>query len=407
MSKLRDRFAIVGVGVTPTIRSHAPGVSGLALEAWATRIAIEDAGLRRRDIDGSIHAMMASPHPPAQWTDAFSRALGLRPNFYLNVARGGQAAHNGILLATQTLGLGLAKYVSVSCGLPGWSAAHSKSGDLGVSSSVGVSMNDFLHHGLGVLGYDAAASGAASGHAYLASRHMHEYGTTAEQLGAVAVSARAWANLNPEARFYGRTLTIQNYLESPMIVSPLRRADCCIQSDLGVSLVLTTAERAKDLDRPVVYIKGLGLGDQARKQWWDKTNYTELDGAFAARSALAEANVELADIDLAQFYDCFTTEMIFYAEAYGLCKRGEGGEFAASGAYGPGGSFPANTYGGLLSGSYLFDFPGVAEAVRQLRGEAGVRQVPHARLAMTNGHGGEMVMPGMCSSHATMVLGAA
>ena len=116
---LRDRFAIVGCGLTPTARAGAVGLSPLALEAWGMRLAIEDAGLKRGDIDGAVHTMMATPHPPAQWVDTASRTLGLRPSFHLNVSRGGQAAHNGILLATQALSLGLANYVVVSCGMPG------------------------------------------------------------------------------------------------------------------------------------------------------------------------------------------------------------------------------------------------------------------------------------------------
>src|SRR5262245_15155836 len=128
---LRDKYAIVGIGMTPTAREHAPNTSGLMLEAWAARVALEDAGLTRGDIDGAVHGMMASPHPPSQWTDAYSRVLGLKPNIYMNIARGGQAAHNGILLATQLLNLGLANYVMVSCGLPGYSATRERSGARG------------------------------------------------------------------------------------------------------------------------------------------------------------------------------------------------------------------------------------------------------------------------------------
>ena len=169
--------------------------------------------------------------------------------------------------------------------------------------------------------------------------------------------------------------------------------------------LVTTADRARSGPKPPVYLKGLGFGDQARKQWWDKSNYTQVDGAFAAKQAFAEAGENIWSIDVAELYDCFTMEIIFYLEDYGYCKKGEAGEFLRSGATRPGGSFPINTHGGLLSGMYLFDFPNVVEATRQLRGEAGDRQVPNAHLALTNGHGGEMVEPFMCSSHATMILG--
>jgi acetyl-CoA acetyltransferase len=401
---LRDRFAIVGCALTPTARDGAPGLSPLQLEAWAARLAIEDAGLRPADIDGAIHTMMATPHPPSQWNDTYSRTLGLRPNFYLNISRGGQTAHNGILLATQALSLGLATHVVVACGLAGRAGAPTRGTTDATTADVGLSMAEFLSTGLGVLGFDAGAT-AGTFHGFYASRHMHEFGTTAEQLGAVAVAARQWACLNPDARYYGRPTTLDEYLASPYIVEPLRIMDCCMRSDMGGALVLTTAERAGDLRRPPVYIKGLGLGDQAREQWWEKTHYTQVDAAFAAATAFREADVTLKDIDVAEWYDCFTTEMIFYAEDYGLCEKGEGGAFVESGALAPGGAFPTNTHGGLLSGMYLFDYPPVVEAVRQLRGEAGDRQVADVELAMTNGHGGEMVLPGMCAAHATMVLG--
>jgi acetyl-CoA acetyltransferase len=398
---LRDRFAIVGAGLTPTAQTHARGMSPLMLETWAAKLAIEDAGLQRQDVDGAIHAMMGSPHAPAQWLDAYSRTLGIPAAFYLNIAKGGHAAHNGILLATQVLRLGLAKYVLVTCGLPGWSAAHPEEG---LPSLIGLPHANGTDLGLGLPGWDAAAS-AASVHGLYATRHMHEYGTTERQLGAVAIAAREWACLNPEARFYGRPATIEDYLESPYMAWPLRRMDCCVQSDLGASLIVTTAERARTLRKPAVYIKGLGLGDQARSQWWEKSHYTQVDAAHAKSQALNEAQISLEDVDVAEMYDCFTTEIIFYMEDYGWCQKGEGGAFVESGTIAPGGSLPVNTHGGLLSGMYLFDFPGVLEAVAQLRGEAGDRQVADAEIALTNGHGGEMVQPGMCSSHATMILG--
>jgi acetyl-CoA acetyltransferase len=194
-------------------------------------------------------------------------------------------------------------------------------------------------------------------------------------------------------------------MNSPFVVEPMRRMDCCLLSDLGVALIITTADRARALKKSPVYIKGVGQGDQARDQWWEKSNYTQVDAAFAAGHAFKQAGVNLNDIDVAEVYDCFTTEVIFYLEDYGFCKKGEGGPFVQSGATLPGGSIPLNTFGGMLSGMYLFDFPGVYEATKQLRWEAGDHQVKGAEIALTNGHGGEMMLPGMCSAHATMILG--
>ena len=373
------------------------------LEAWAARLALADAGLSREEMDGAVHAISGSPHPPVQWTDTYSRTLGLRPNIYLTIARGGLAAHNGILLATQLLNLGIATYAIVSLGLPSWSAAHS--GKDKHDNVVGLSTWGQLDFGLGVLGFTAGAS-AATTHGFLASRHMHQYGTTAEHLGAVALSSRAWANLNPEARFYDRPATMTDYLNSPFVVEPLRRMDCCLQSDLGAALVITTADRALALKHKPVYIKGIGLGDQGREQWWNKTNYVQVDAAFASRQALSMAGIGIDEVDVAEVYDCFTIEVIFYLEDYGWCQKGEGGPFVASGATLPGGSIPLNTHGGHLSSMYLFDFPTIIEAVRQMRGEAGPRQVPGAEIALTGGHGGEMLSPFICCAHATMILGS-
>ena len=152
-------------------------------------------------------------------------------------------------------------------------------------------------------------------------------------------------------------------------------------------------------------IVGLGFGDHARQQWWDKTNYTQLDVAPAKEAAFKQAGIQLEDIDCAQFYDCFTAEVVFQIEDYGWCKKGQGGPFAAEGAMAPGGIIPVNTGGGMLSGYYLFDYTGLAEAVVQLRGEGGARQVKDAEIALVTGHGGEMVIPGMCSTHACAILG--
>ncbi|MDP3316297.1 MAG: hypothetical protein Q8M47_09555 [Devosia sp.] len=401
IGEFRDKFAIVGAAVTPTARTHAKGYTGLMLEGWAARLAIEDAGLRREDIDGAVHTIFGSPHPPAQWDDAYTRVIGLKPNWYMTVARGGQMAHNGILLATQALSMGLCKYAIVSAGLPGWSFAHNGSGQAGVGLPFRGGMQ---HNGLETTGFRASI-GATGTHGFLASRHMHEYGTTAEHLGSVAVTARQWACLNPEARFFDRPLTMEEYLAAPFLTWPYRKYDYCVHTDMGAAIVLTTADRARSTRKSPVYVKGLGLGDQARSQIWEHSQYTQTDGAFAVRTALHEAGVGIRDIDVAELYDCFTMEPILYMEDYGWCQKGEGGDFIASGATAPGGSIPMNTYGGLLSGMYLMDFGGVVEAVRQLRGECAERQVAGAELALTNGHGGEMIRPGMCSSHAVMVLG--
>lgn len=401
-SSSNRQFAIAGLGV---INGRGLGKSGRTLQAEAARLAIEDAGLRRDQVDGAINGMGSPGSMPGGggWTDTFCRVLGLPVKLYWTVARGGTGAIVGLVAATRALELGLADYVVIACADAGWSLSHGLLRQGAVQGRRRAGMGNSIL-GPDLLGFSAAAS-AAGVHALFATRHMYEYGTTQEQFGHVTVSFRQWACLNPQAQMYGRPLTIEDYMASRWIVEPYKLLDCCLQSDAGVAVVVTTAERARDLKQPPVYVMGLGFGDHARQAWWDKTNYTHLDVGPAKETAFRQAGIELGDIDVAQFYDCFTAEVLFSLEDYGWCKKGEGGPFVEAGNIAPGGSIAVNTGGGLLSGFYLFDWTGLAEGVRQMRGACGDRQVKDAEVALVTGHGGEMLMPGMCSTHATCVLG--
>ena len=248
---------------------------------------------------------------------------------------------------------------------------------------------------------------AASHHSWMAARHMAVFGTTSEQLGAIAVQQRAWACLNPEARMYGRPLTLEDHQASPWVVEPYHLLDLSQVSDGAIAFVLTTRQRAADLARPAVHVLGQGFGEVSADLWWEKKQFTHMAVHHAKKQAFAEAGVSLADVDCAQLYDCFTGEVLFQLEDYGWCEKGEGGDFVAAGNIGPGGSIPVNTGGGLLSAYHLGDLTGLAEAVRQLRGEAGDRQLERCEIALTSGHGGELVAPGMCSIHTTTLLGRA
>jgi acetyl-CoA acetyltransferase len=234
---------------------------------------------------------------------------------------------------------------------------------------------------------------------------MAVYGTTSEQLGAISVQQRAWACRNPEAKMYGRPITLEDHQNSPLVVEPYHLLDISQVSDGAIAFILTTRERAADLQKPVVSVLGQGFGEVAAELWWEKKNFTEMAVANAKKQAFEEAGITLDDIDVAQLYDCFTAEVLFQLEDYGWAKKGEGGPFVAQGNIGPGGSIPVNTSGGLLSCYHLGDLTGMAEAIRQVRGEAGERQVPDCEVALTTGHGGELVSPGMCSIHTTTLLG--
>jgi acetyl-CoA acetyltransferase len=239
----------------------------------------------------------------------------------------------------------------------------------------------------------------------MASRHMAVYGTTSRQLGMISVQERAWALLNPEAKMYGRPMTIEDHQNSPIVAHPYHLLDISLISDGAIAFVLTTAQRARDLRQPAVYVLGQGFGEIMAEYWWEKKNYTHMAVEPAREQAFREAGIELKDIDVAQLYDCFTAEVLFQVEGYGWAEKGQGGPWVEDGHIGPGGDVPINTSGGLLSAYHLGDLTGFAEDVVQLRGQAGQRQVKDARIALTTGHGGELVSPGLCSIHTTTILG--
>ena len=392
VDKLNQRkYAIVGLGQTKMGRHK--GISGRALEAEAVRLAIEDAGLTRDDINGCINCKMEAGSQVLQsWTDGYPRILGIPTNFFFHIGREGALGGLAISAACGFLELGLADYIAIGYGTDAWSTSH-------VPARRGTGQPR-----PGAWGKAFGALHASHDHSLFASRHMHEYGTTSRQLGAAAVAARSWACLNPQAQMYGRPITLEDHQNSPMLVEPYHLLDICQQTDGGTGLIITTADRARDCRKPPVYVAGIGFGEQMRKLWWDKGNYTQLDVAPAKERAFAQAGIELKDLGCVQFYDCFTMEVLLQLEDYGFCKKGEGGPFVEAGNIAPGGSIPVNTGGGLLSSHHHADLTGVAEAVIQLRGEAGARQIKDLHFSLSTGHGGELLGPGMCSTHSCLVL---
>lgn len=373
-------------------------VTARAAEAEAARLAIEDAGLRREDIDGALQLRRTGGGGErATFSDAFPRILGLPFNFYFNVGRGGALAGLGIATAIGFLELGVATHVVLAGSVDDWTRTR-QSKERGYRGMVHVPKEGYWGKPFGDLR-------APSHHSWLAARHMHEFGTTSRQLGMIAVQQRAWACRNPRAKMYGRPITVEDHQASPYVVEPYHLLDICLVSDGAVGFVLTTAERAKALARRPVYILGFGSGEVAASLWWEKRNYTYMAVAKAKERAFAQAEITLDDVDFAQLYDCFTGEVLFQLEDYGWCGKGEGGPFVEGGRIGPGGSIPVNTSGGLLSAYHYGDLTGLSEAVIQLRGAGGERQVEGARVGIVTGHGGELISPGMCSIHTTLVLG--
>jgi acetyl-CoA acetyltransferase len=225
---------------------------------------------------------------------------------------------------------------------------------------------------------------------------MALYGTTHDQLGTIAVGQRAWATKSPIAQMRD-PITLEDYHNSRWIVEPLHLLDCCLVSNGAIAVVVSSAEAAKDMPQPPVYILGMGQGhpgDPARHGFDPET---ETGARIAAKTAYAMAGVGPEDIDQCQLYDCYTYTVLVTLEDYGFCKKGEGGPFVADGKLGPGGSLPTNTGGGELSGYYMWGMTPLSEAVIQGRGHGGERQAKNDVILAT-GNGG------MLSYHACLIL---
>jgi len=389
------KYAIVGLGV---VAGPQPDRSERMVAAEAARRAIEDAGLARKDIGGAIDLRRSGGGGDrASYTDAYSRVLGLHNGFYFTTGRGGALAGLGIATALSFLDRGIADYVCLMGAVTDWSQTQEsrKHGHRGMAH---VEKAGYWGKALGDLR-------AVSHHSWMAARHMAVYGTTSRQLGAISVAQRAWACRNPEAKMHGRPITIDDHQNSPLVAEPYHLLDISLVSDGGIAFILTTADRAKDRPKPPVYVVGQGFDEVSSELWWEKKNFTHMAVQRAKKQAFGQAGLELDNVDCAQLYDCFTAEVLFQLEDYGWCKKGEGGAFVESGATGSGGSIPVNTGGGLLSCYHLGDLTGMAEAIRQLRGEAGERQVEDCNVVLATGHGGELLSPGMCSIHTCTLLG--
>jgi len=389
------KYAIVGLGV---VAGRQPEHSERMIAAEATRMAMLEAGLTAKDIGGAIDLRRTGGGGDrASYSDSFSRVLGLHNNFYFVVGRGGALAGLGIAAAMSYIDRGIADYVAITGAVTDWSQSQ-------VSRKKGFrGMNHTEKRGY--WGKPVGDLRAVSHHSWMAARHMAVYGTTSRQLGHISVGQRAWAQHNPEAYMCGRPMTIDDYLASPLVADPYHLLDMSLVSDGAVSFILTSAERARDLKSKPVYVLGQGFGEVSAEIWWEKKNFTHMAVEPAKKQAFGQAGITIKDVDCAQFYDCFTAEVLFQVEDYGFCKKGEGGAYIEAGHTAPGGSTPVNTSGGLLSCYHLGDLTGLAESVRQLRGEGGGRQIKDCDIVITTGHGGELVSPGMCSIHTCTVLG--
>jgi len=384
LSFFKDRFAICGLGVTE--QGKIPQATINKVRAKAAQLAIKDAGLKSEDIDGYIY-QVSIEEIANSWFEPgdVAKRIGLKPNFIWRLEAGGVSCTAAILSAMAAIDAGTANYVLCVYG----------SCDLSHALS-------FLPRGPRSTDGAFGLFTPGAGHAMSMRRHMHLYGTTQDQLGAIAVAHRENANKRPDAFMHGRPMTLEDYHNSRWIVEPYHKYDMCLVNDGGVGLIVTTAERAKNLRSQPVYVMGVGFGVQVG-QAYSKENFTALAVAPAKEAALRMAGITLDDIDVVQFYDNFTGTVLFQTEDYGFCKKGEGGPFWEEGQAKLGGEIPINTSGGDLSWGYNQGFTPAAEAVRQLRGEGGATQVKDAEIALATGHGTNTTGV-MEYGHATIIL---
>ncbi|GGM46012.1 thiolase [Dactylosporangium sucinum] len=364
------------------------GVTGrsiLGLQTQAVTRALADAGLRLRDVDG-LATTGISRFSATQLADYF----GIEPRWTDSTYAGGSAYEMMVARAVQAIDAGQADTVVVSFA-SNQRSARSRSLAGVVESHTPEAQFETPYDPLYPLSYYAMA----------AQQYLHRFGATREQLAEIAVAARAWALLNPAAFRYGAgPITADDVLNSTMVSSPLTVGDCCLVTDGGGAVVLTSLERAADLARKPVEV--LGYGERTTNTSMTAVDDLTVTGAVGSGAdALGRAGLTPADIDVVEVYDSFTITVALTIEALGFCGAGEALDWFQGGRIRPGGDFPLNTSGGGLSYCHpgQFGILLLVEAVRQLRGEAGARQVPGARTALAHGTGGIM------STHATVVLG--
>ena len=385
LNALRGSAAIAGVATFGC--GEAPGFTDMELLARSAHAAVADAGLTMRDIDGLCTASASA----AMWALPVVEYLGLNPRYIDGTMLGGSSFIAHLLPAMHAIRFGQCSAVLVCYGSAQRSAAFGRREI--VAARRFLDPQPYEHP------YEPMLP--VSAYALAASRHMHEFATTREQLADVAVAARAWARLNPEA-FMREPLTREQVLASRMVSDPLTVRDCCLVTDGGGAYVLVSAERARDLPRKPVYVLGNATAVWNR-QVSSMADLTVTAANQSGREAFAMAGLEPKDIDVVQLYDAFTINTLLFLEDLGFCPKGEGGRFVADGAIAPGGTLAVNTNGGGLSCVHpgMYGIFALIEAVRQLRGDCGERQVENARTALAHGNGG------MLSSQATALLGTA
>jgi acetyl-CoA acetyltransferase len=383
LRSLRGSAAIAGVATFGC--GEAKGFTDMELLARAATAAVADAGLKMSDIDGLCTASASA----TMWAMPVIEYLGIRPRYIDGTMLGGSSFVAHLLPAMQALHFGQCQAVLVCYGSAQRSATFGR--------REVVASRRFLDPQPYEMPYEPMLP--LSAYALAASRYMHEFGATRRHLAEVAVAARAWAGLNPEA-FMRDPLTIEQVLEARMISDPLSVRDCCPVTDGAGAYVLVRADRARDLPGKPVYVLGNGTAVWNR-QVSSMENLTVTAATQSGAAAYDMAGLSARDIDVVELYDAFTINTLLFLEDLGFCKKGEAAALVENGGIAPRGKLPVNTNGGGLSCVHpgMYGVFTIIEAVRQLRGECGQRQVQGARTALAHGNGGTL------SSQSTAILG--
>ncbi len=359
----------------------APGHSNFDLAAHASVKALAQVGLKPKDVDALFCVVMDETLSGLN----FAEYLGVRTRFNDNVRTGGSSFQIQASVAALALASGQCDVALIAYG----SNQRSAAGKL--ITSARSSPWEAPYRPLRPI----------SSYAMAAARHMHEFGTTREQLGEVALAARRWAQLNPEATMRD-ALTMQDYLSARLVCDPFGLRDCCLVTDGAAAVVMTRADRAKDLCSRPAYLLG-AAHETTHREIAGMPSLTTTGVAEASRRAFAQARITPADVDVVELYDAFTINTILFLEDMGFCAKGEGGRFVSNGNIAPGGALPVNTNGGGLSYCHpgMYGLFTMVEATQQLQGVCGERQVKDVEVAIAQGNGGEL------SSEAVLVLGSA
>jgi acetyl-CoA acetyltransferase len=368
MSSLSGKYAIVGVGESDV--GQRTGRSGMELHLEAATRAIADAGIEKAAID-SVIARPAHSANMDNYSAVLAYQLGLQPSYITDVGLSGASSVSMILAAVAALEAGYC--TTVLC----------VNGDSSSSRGSAKEMHAAHRNWIDDLERPYGLVGAPIQYALPAMRHMYEFGTTSEQFGAIAVACRKHGALTPNA-VWRTPITLAEHQESRMIVDPFHRLDCCGTTDGAGAVIVTSAERARDLAQTPVYVLGLGQhASHADVQYAASMTTTAAKGA--SNQAYAMSGLRPIDIDVAELYDCFTSVVLVTLEDYGFCEKGEGGPFVENGRIELGGDLPVNTSGGLLSQVNASGFFHITEAATQMRGSAGARQVADAETAIVSG----------------------